>query len=147
MSDNYAIWTPQYDGHAPPNWKEGMEWGSGLSGLDIDTVGTPHWAGGWLYQVPAEALNSPNDDAKDVKPQDPRRSVHEALAILRGYSPEELAKHGITLASPIDIAAQIWDDAQTAFEQEVSEQDGRNAAIDIIFERIESLLAERNRND
>ena len=131
----YTIWRPEYDGHAPPNWRKGMkwtlhEWQTLYGGVDPrwlvknelyyvepkalnspnDDAKLPIWNGSQKYKIPIEALTAPNEDAKDVMPQDPRRSVQEALAILRGYSPEELAKHGITLAPEKDWATELWAD-------------------------------------
>ena len=112
MTD-YKIWKPEHDGHAPPNWRDGMK----------GNVDAPNWRVGWAYMVPveavgetAEALNSPNGDASEGKPTDPRKSVHEALAILRDYSPDELAKHGITLAPEKDVFVELLQDVRKEWE-------------------------------
>ena len=146
MSDkqNYAIWKPEHDGHAPPYWREGMFEEHRHRDFGISWVSsTPTWAKDYEYRVPAEALNSPNDDAKDVEPQDPRRSVQEALAILRGYSPDELAKHGITLAEPKDWATELWADLVKTHDrnwyldvQAGDLEDFDRAAIALIRERV-----------
>ncbi len=91
-----------------------------------------------------EAARGPNDDARDGKPTDPRKSVHEALAILRNYSPDELAKHGITLAPEKDWATELWADlfavrgmpsaAKSTREGRLDDED--QAAIALIRERV-----------
>ena len=54
-----------------------------------------------------EALNSPNDDAADEYKE---RQLAYILEYLRQYSPELLAKHGITLAPEKDWATELWAD-------------------------------------
>lgn len=132
MTDRYKIWKPKHDGHAPPNWKEGM-----AGAVDLNPDCAPMWHEGSSYAVPAEALNSPNDDVMDAKPTDPRKSVHEALAILRGYSADELAKHGITLAEPKDWATELWGEIYQAWHI-----GGDEAAADHIRTRFEQMKGE-----
>lgn len=148
MTD-YAIWKPEHDGHAPPNWRKGMKWDSSKLTL-FDERYSPKWRKDWNYYVEPEALNSPNDDASDAKPTDPRKSVHEALAILRGYSPDELAKHGITLAPEKDWATDLFVDLLEAWDMpqaarrvrtgNASDDDG--AAIELLHARVEQMMAE-----
>jgi hypothetical protein len=149
---DYAIWEPKHDGHAPPNWREGMVWG--LEGNPPEMChADPSWFVDVTYLVPAEALNSPNDDASEGKPTDPRKSVHEALAILRDYSPDELAKHGITLAPERDWATELWAELLEAWcnpIRAIHVRDGRlyeddRAAIKVLRARFEQMIAERSK--
>ena len=90
MSDNYKIWRPEYDGHAPPNWREGMFEEHRHRDFGITWVSsTPTWAKDYEYRVAPEALNDP---------------IAATVAQLRQYPAAELAKHGITLAEPKDWA-------------------------------------------
>lgn len=128
MSDNYAIWRPEHDGHAPPNWREGMFEEHRHRDFEISwTSSRPTWAKDYEYRVPAEALNSPNDDASfDVEAMKRREKlkkltrlgqeadIDEAVALIRKLSPDELAKHGITLSEPKDWATELWADMNTA---------------------------------
>lgn len=148
---DYAIWEPKHDGHAPPNWREGMEWG--VEGDPPEFVADPSWFVDITYLVPAEALNSPNDDASEGKPTDPRKSVHEALAILRDYSPDELAKHGITLAPEREWATELWADLLDVWELPIRANlvrvgdiyDVDRAAIELLRARFEQMIAERSK--
>jgi hypothetical protein len=72
MMNNYVIWKPERNGHAPPFWKDGMvcqfcikpipkwrdiEWGN---------IRFPYWHVRYEYRVPSEAVNGPAaDDARD----------------------------------------------------------------------------------
>lgn len=149
---DYAIWEPKHDGHAPQNWREGMKWG--VEGkLSKIYRADPSWLVDITYIVPAEALNSPNDDASEGKPTDPRKSVHEALAILRDYSPDELAKHGITLAPERDWATELWADLLDVWELPIRANlvrvgdiyDVDRAAIELLRARFEQMIAERSK--
>lgn len=110
MTD-YAIWKPEHDGHAPPNWREGMAWAGNLN-----CQGRPRWRRGFGYCVPAEALNSPNDDAEErmrdyaIKTllQEGEDALKGLVRELREYPAEELAKHGITLAPEKDVFVELW---------------------------------------
>lgn len=59
--DKYAIWTPKFDGDAPPNWKAGMGWGLNKDGSDFTPHFTPFWETGLNHTVPPEAIGT--DDA------------------------------------------------------------------------------------
>lgn len=142
MSDkqNYAIWRPEYDGHAPPKWRDGMAWG--IEGV-VDVRHRnylPEWNVANRYTVPAEALNSPNDDAKLPNPW----TLGNLQFALRQYPAAELAKHGITLAEPKDWATELWADlfavrgipsaAKSTREGRLDDED--RAAIALIRERV-----------
>lgn len=57
----YVIWTPKFDGDAPPNWRGGMAWGLNIDGSDFSPNLTPLWVSGNTYTVPAEAIATPFD--------------------------------------------------------------------------------------
>ena len=58
MSDtqNFAIWHPEYDGHAPPNWREGMVWCRAECGDFGPQWAAPCWFEGDEYHVPSAAI-------------------------------------------------------------------------------------------
>ena len=140
MSDNYAIWHPEYDRHAPPNWKEGMFEEHRHRDFGISWASsTPTWAKDYEYRVSAEALTAPNEDAKPDG-----WTISGALSIIRAMSPDELAKHGITLAPEKDWATELWADlfavrgmpsaAKSTREGRLDDED--QAAIALIRERV-----------
>lgn len=139
-------WEPKYDGHAPPNWRWGMAYwvleckkAEPFSYLD-----GPAWWCGNEYLVEAEALNSPNDDAKPYDWQ-----VDAALHVIRQLPAEELAKHGITLAPEKDWATELWADlcticGMTGFAKNIREgriDDDDRAAIELLRTRFEQMIA------
>ena len=135
----YKIWTPEYSGHTQPNWREGMEWGEVIGEQDFGRSGTPAWIRGWLYKVPAEALNSPNDDAsgdvdawrRNEAPIDKRKALRGFIQIIKDYPPEMLAEEGITLAPEKDWATELSEELR-----ELYLYDQRNEAIALIRERV-----------
>ena len=139
---NYPIWRPEYDGHEPPNWREGMAWADGDFNDFSHRTRDPFWHEGYLYRVPAEALNSPNDDYPDPPLDDV--SLGELVDAIRQYPAETLAKHGITLAEPKDWATELWADlfavrdmpaaAKSTREGRLDDED--HAAIALIRERV-----------
>jgi len=115
MSDtpNYAIWRPEHDGHAPPNWREGTEI------LEFRPIGTtewrelailPSWGKNFEYKVPPEALTAPKDDAPKGFVKLDEFLLAQYVEYLREYPADELAKHGITLAEPKDWATELITD-------------------------------------
>lgn len=60
MSDQFAIWTPKFDGDAPPNWKAGMAWNCTTPQRECDQLveneRDPHWLMSCKYSTPTEAL-------------------------------------------------------------------------------------------
>lgn len=103
----YAIWKPEHDGHAPPNWREGMNWAIDRGPREQPIK--PRWYEGFSYAVPAEALNSPNDDVETPEAVETGK-LENIVRGLRQYPAEELAKHGITLAPEKDWATELWAD-------------------------------------
>jgi hypothetical protein len=141
MSDtpNYVEYRPPADGVAPPYWREGMKW-TDISGARVfDTEGFPKWKTGKIYYVEPKALTAPNED---VVPDG--WSVSGALSIIRAMSPDELAKHGITLAPEMDWATELWADLMDAWNYKSWAQgirdgfivDADQAAIALIRERV-----------
>lgn len=54
------IWKPERDGHAPPFWQNSMVCQFlSIRGRWIDMKGPPLWQMGYIYRVPAEAVNGP----------------------------------------------------------------------------------------
>ena len=137
----YAIWKPEHDGHAPPNWREGM----------VGNADAPYWWVGRSYLVPAEALNSPNDDAETPDAVETGK-LENIVRGLRQYPTEELAKHGITLAAEKDWATELWADLRNCIGDrglatEIKRGHARNAdkdAIELLRTRFEQMIAERS---
>ncbi|MBK9005288.1 MAG: hypothetical protein IPM41_15995 [Sphingomonadales bacterium] len=148
MSDKYTIWRPEYGGHAPPKWRDGMKWTTKDFMCDrYDATGTPDWSAADVYCVEPEALNSPNDDAHSAETatmagQIASTTRHRCTA--SQYPAAELAKHGITLAEPKDWATELWADlfavrgmpsaAKSTREGRLDDED--QAAIALIRERV-----------
>lgn len=114
---SFVIWKPEHDGHAPPNWREGMKWGvDNLPPKDCHS--DPSWGVDYVYTVPAEALNSPNDDAAaeqkigrveivvGSKRQRKVVSLNELARLIKGGA----AIYDITLAPEKDWATELWAD-------------------------------------
>lgn len=149
---DYVIWKPAHDGHAPPNWREGMWWDCEPFSKDHSLISgvNPSWLWSITYKVPAEALNSPNDDASVEYKE---RQLAYILEDLRQCSPELLAKHGITLDPEKDWATELWADlfavrgmsclSKTVRDGLESDQD--RAAIELLRTRFEQMLAERSK--
>jgi len=86
-----------------------------------------------------EALTAPNEDAKLDG-----WTISGALSLIRAMSPDELAKHGITLAPEKDWATELWADlfavrgmpsaAKSTREGRLDDED--QAAIALIRERV-----------
>ncbi len=149
MSDtqNYVEWRPEYDGHAPPYWREGMACnGQGRRPLPH----APAWLKGFLYCVPSEALTAPNDDAVAKWKVADAADIASMVESLRQYPADELAKHGITLAEPKDWATELWadlweargspEDAELVRSGETSIAD--RAAIELLRQRFEQMKGE-----
>jgi hypothetical protein len=150
MTDSYKIWKPEHDGHAPPNWREGMKWGMQSVPGAFDASGESNWSKGQQYQVEPESLAAPNEDAKLDG-----WTISGALSLIRAMSPDELAKHGITLAPEKDWATELWadlwevrgspKDAELVRNGQTSIAD--RVAIDLIRTRFEQMIAERSKRD
>lgn len=116
-AQNYVEWCPEYDGHAPPNWRDGMHvigFRTECMSIWHKPVTEPFWGVSFIYLVPTEALTAPNED---VVPDG--WSVSGALSIIRAMSPDELAKHGITLAPERDWATELWAETFEIFGRSV----------------------------
>lgn len=142
---NYAIWKPEHDGHAPPNWRRGMWWD-----VPCKPDCCPEWVEGLGYIVPAEALNSPNDDAETPDAVETGK-LENIVRGLRQYPAEELAKHGITLAPEKDWATDLlvdlleaWDMPQAARRVRTGNASAiAKAAIELLRTRFEQMKGER----
>ncbi len=154
MTQEYKIWKPEHDGHAPPNWRDGMKWDCEPFNEDGSSeISIPSWYSGQKYKVPAEALNSPNDDAPEVENGLP--PLAKLVGWLGDYTTEELAKHGITLAPEKDWATELWAElftirGMTGFAKSIREgriDDDDRAAIELLRTRIEQMIAERSKRD
>lgn len=132
----YKIWTPQHDGHAPPNWREGMKWADGDFNDFSHRTRDPFWYEGYLYRVPAEALNSPNDDAAfDVGMW--AKQTRDNLAAI------EAAGHGITLADPKDWATELWAETFDIFDRPDEAELIRRGILDERDKEVISLFRTR----
>lgn len=139
-AQDYVIWHPEYDGHAPPNWREGMKWNCNGVRHKPMALGYPVWSAAHAYEVPVEALTAPNEDAKPDG-----WAISGALSIIRAMSPDELAKHGITLAPEKDWATELWADLYEVREMPEDAELVRSnqgfitdqAAIALIRERVQ----------
>lgn len=156
MTD-FCIWKPEHDGHAPPNWRDGMS--RNILSLTRDawldvSLYDKSWSKQHKYQVPAEALNSPNDDASgdvDAWAESDAKRILRLVESLRAYPAETLAKHGITLAPEKDWAAELWADIWEARGSPVDAELVRNgqssiadrAAINLLRTRFEQMKGER----
>ena len=113
--DNYVIWEPERNGHAPPFWKGGM-----VSQLWIEDI--PKWGDvrnpGWYlpqkYRVPPEAVNGPAaDDARDNAHFDvvhlfPGEKVFDVQAWLaEGRANADKLPAGVVLPEPTDWADKL----------------------------------------
>lgn len=154
----YAIWKPEHDGHAPPNWRQGMSRNILSLTRDAWLVVSSYdksWSKQHKYQVPAEALNSPNDNVFAAPApqkwfgQDSIDPIAATVAQLRQYPAEELAEHGITLAPEKDWATELWADlcticGMTGFAKNIREgriDDDDRAAIELLRTRFEQMIA------
>lgn len=65
MGDTFAIWTPEYYGHKPPLWENGMVWRYRTTlqtEWQREMTGEPAWVTAGSYQVPALAVDAPAFD-------------------------------------------------------------------------------------
>jgi hypothetical protein len=101
--DNYVIWRPERDGHAPPFWQGGMEAEASYSSPDVLwTTTKPKWAKSGIYRVPPEAVNGPAaDDARN----DAEFDVQAWLA--EGRANADKLPAGVVLPEPPDWAMQV----------------------------------------
>lgn len=150
MTD-FVKWVPEFDGHKPPHWREGMEWR--YTHCEADGGGDPRWNVGLHYSVPREAVYGPTEKSLSVpdyaanalvKLNLSRVSLSDLKQALSKHSAEELAKHGITLAPELDWATELWADALEArgygttawnVRSDYELDEGDKAAIEIIRSR------------
>lgn len=150
---DYKIWEPKHDGHAPPNWREGMVWGFEGNPPKMCHA-DPSWFVDITYLVPAEALNSPNDDAETPDAVETGK-LENIVRGLRQYPAETLAKHGITLAPEKDWATDLFVDLLEAWDMQQAARrvrtgnnsDDDEAAIELLRTRFEQMMAERSKRD
>lgn len=154
MTQEFRIWKPEHDGHAPPNWREGMSRnfmsltrGAWLAVSSYDKL----WSKQHQYQVPVEALDSSNDDAETPDAVETGK-LENIVRGLRQYPAEKLAKHGITLAPERDWATELWADIWEARGSPVAAKDVRKGifddsdrkAIELLRTRFEQMIAKRS---
>jgi hypothetical protein len=108
--DNFVIWRPERNGHAPPFWQDGMEAPYTPLGLSW----TRKWDKGGIYRVPAEAVNGPAaDDARDNAHSDviylrPGEKVFDPAAWLaEGRANADKLPAGVVLPEPTDWAMEV----------------------------------------
>lgn len=150
MTD-YKIWKPEHDGHAPPNWREGMKWTLEALPLAYNAVGNPNWDAREVYHVEPEALNSPNDDAETPDAVETGK-LENIVRGLRQYPAEELAAHGIVFTEPKDAFAELWADLLDVWELPIRANlvrvgdiyDVDRKAIELLRTRFEQMIAERS---
>jgi hypothetical protein len=98
LMDNFVIWRPERDGHAPPFWQDGME--SSYTPLGLSW--TRKWDKGGIYRVPPEAVNGPLiDDARN----DAEFDVQAWLA--QGRANADKLPAGVVLPEPTDWADKL----------------------------------------
>ncbi len=99
--DNYVIWRPERNRHAPPFWEDGME-ASDMSLGASWTTANPKWDKGGIYRVPPEAVNGPSaDDARN----DAEFDVQAWLA--EGRANADKLPAGVVLPESNDWAMQV----------------------------------------
>jgi group I intron endonuclease len=103
----------------------------------------------------SEALTAPNEDAPKGFVKLDEFLLAQYVEYLRQYTPEELAKHDITLAEPKDWATELWVDLMDAWNYKSWAQEIRNGfivdndqkAIELLRTRFEQMIAERSKRD
>ena len=101
--DNFVIWRPERNGHAPPFWKDGMVSQVWIEGIQKwSDWRNPGWSPPQKYRVPAEAVNGPAaDDARD----DAEFDVQAWLA--EGRANADKLPAGVVLPEPTDWADKL----------------------------------------
>ena len=61
MSETFEIWKPQFEGHAPTYWVNGMDWNTGGQPPKI-VFFDPAWSCLGSYSVPTEAVRGTEKD-------------------------------------------------------------------------------------
>ena len=150
-TQNFAIWQPEYDGHAPPNWREGMGWDCNpfLKDGGVITDGLPLWSPQSTYRVPVEALTAPKETAGQKiecveiivgsKRKKEIVSLNELARLIKGGA----AIYGITLAEPKDWAKELWADLMDVWDHPIGAQAVRAGDINNEHRAAIALLRER----
>ena len=101
--DNYVIWEPERNGHAPPFWKDGMVSQVWIEGIQKwSDWRNPGWYLPQKYRVPAEAVNGPAaDDARDNAEFDVQAWLAE------GRANADKLPAGVVLPEPPDWADKL----------------------------------------
>jgi hypothetical protein len=113
--DNYVIWEPERNGHAPPFWQDGMVCQFWMENTKKwSRLHNPAWSLIYQYRVPAEAVNGPAaDDARDNAHFDvvylrPGEKVFDVQAWLaEGRANADKLPAGVVLPEPPDWAMQV----------------------------------------
>jgi hypothetical protein len=97
----YAIWTPNHCGHAPPFWQDGMFWCLRADYLKLyNNEGLPFWNENTEYCVPPEAVNRPHVEAV-YRPFDVQAWLAE------GQANADKLPAGVVLPEPTDWAMRL----------------------------------------
>ena len=99
--DNYVIWRPERNRHAPPFWEDGME-ASDMSLGASWTTANPKWDKGGIYGVPPEAVTGL---AVDGARNDAEFDVQAWLA--EGRANSDKLPAGVVLPEPTDWADKL----------------------------------------
>ena len=103
-TDNYVIWIPERDGHAPPYFKIETLCVSYFNpfGKKWLMVSSPAWLEGVKYRVPPEAVNGPPiDDSRNDAEFDVQAWLEQ------GRSNADKLPDGVVLPEPTDWAMQV----------------------------------------
>jgi hypothetical protein len=102
--DNYVIWRPERNGHAPPFWQDGME----ASYRPLGLSWTRKWDKGGIYRVPPEAVNGPPIDDTRVVYLRPGEKVFDPAAWLaEGCANADKLPAGVVLPESPDWADKL----------------------------------------
>lgn len=112
--DNYVIWKPEHDGHAPRGWKDGMPWGRDDLAFSV-RVPTPRFWVGNQYKVPPEAVNPP----VEIRHLLPVEKIFDVEAWLeQGRANADKLPDGVVLPpTPLDPWAESIHEALRAFRE------------------------------
>jgi hypothetical protein len=101
--DNFVIWRPERDGHAPPFWQDGMVCQSRIEPIQKWIyIRDPYWHVRYQYLVLAEAVNGP---AADDTRNDAEFDVQAWLA--EGRANADKLPAGAVLPEPPDWADKL----------------------------------------
>lgn len=107
MTNGFVEWVPEYTGHEPPRWQDGMEWHGGLN----NGAGGPSWCKGSSYRVPLAA----------VEQFDPQAWLEQ------GRKHVDQLPEGVVLPpTPLDLWAESIHEALTTFRK----RDGTSVSQD-----------------